>query len=102
MSIRSNAPEHIAKLERLRNEVPMLLADSIVDGAEFALRGIRDATPVDSGDLQDAWTAYPTANGAVIGNPLPYATYRGPDPADFFPAPLVEAAVTARIGRLLE
>lgn len=102
MSIRSNAAEHIARLERVRLEAPAVLADAILDGARETLPLLEAATPVDSGALRDAWTVYPTASGAVIDNPLPYASFRGPNPADVFPTTVVELAVEARIARLME
>ncbi len=102
MSIHSNAAEQIGRLERVRSEASSLLADAIADTSRDTVEALRAATPVDSGDLRDAWTAYPTASGAVIENPLPYATNRGPNIRDVFPALAVEAAVKARVGRILE
>ena len=100
--IRSNAAEEIAHLGQVRAEAGSLLAGAIATAAEETVETLRAETPVDSGALRDAWTAYPTETGAVVANPLPYADIRGPSPARAFPSAAVEAAVQARIGRILE
>lgn len=100
--IRSNADEEIARLGQVATQAGSLLADAIALAADDAVETLRAETPVDSGALRDAWTAYPTADGAVIANPLPYADIRGPNPAQAFPSAAVEVAVRARLDRLLE
>jgi hypothetical protein len=74
--LRSNAEEVAERFRRLARATPDVARDEARAVAAGAVPNVEAATPVDTGDLRDAWAVEDTAQGARLANRSRYAGFQ--------------------------